>query len=432
MLPTALARLRRLRFRQAAVVMAALAVTEAIEPVKHFWLAFGVRLVGALTLWLAGELAFAGGRGSRRMESFAAVSTVVWVVAILDLHGGEQSVLMPFVPAVGLGIAALLKGRPRAVLLAHALLVGGVAFVFWNHESPAFTYARWLPPTVVLGAVVAYAARESDRTRTLLIEAVDAGLQAADHERELRRELEAQRAVTEKAEHLALLGQVAAGVAHEVNNPLAVLKANLEYATAVAAPQPDSGASPAELAELFTDSGVALERIRLVVVQLKAFADEGPRAAQRASSTRLLGQALTLAGLRVKPPVRLAATLDDHLPEVLVDIERFTHVVVGALLNAAQALEGERPMRAGPRVELAAWVAGKTLVVEVTDNGPGFSPQALERVFTPFFTTKTEGAGMGLTLSVARRYLRSLGGEVEAANRPEGGACVRLVVPLAG
>lgn len=408
-----------------------LAVTEFVEPVAHLEWALGLRLAGALSLWLAGERAARSGLRAPWLPSVAAVGVVVWSLAVLQLHGGERSVLMPWVPALGLGMAALLEGRPRAVLVAHVLLLAGLSLVFWSHGAPLAAYLRWLPPTALLGGVFAWAAALSARTRAQLLEAVEAGVAAADHERELRRELEAQRAYAEKAEHLALLGQVASGVAHEVNNPLAVLKANVEYAAEISVPRSGSGATPAELEEAFADAGAALERIRLVVVQLKAFAEEGPRAPQVVSALSLLTGAVGLAALRVKPPVALTPRFGTDLPAVSVDAERLTHVLVGLMLNAAQALEGERPMRPAPRIEVTAVETGGALVVEVLDNGPGFSKEGLERVFAPFFTTKTEGAGMGLTLSVARRYLRSVGGELQADNRPAGGARLRLVLPVA-
>ena len=145
----------------------------------------------------------------------------------------------------------------------------------------------------------------------------------------------------------------------------------------------------------------------------------------------MLTQAVALAMLRVKPPVTLHADVGGELPAVAGDGERLSHVLVGLILNATQALEAERPMRSAPRIELSARREGGRLVVQVDDNGPGFTAEGLERVFEPFFTTKTEGAGMGLTLSIARRYLRSLGGDLEASNRPEGGARLRLLLPLA-
>ncbi len=424
--------MRQLRFRTVAVVVAALVVTEFLEPVAHLGVAVFVRLAGALALWLVGELPAQSRLRQRWGECAGSLVLVVWVLALLELHGGASSVLMPFVPALGVAVAVLFESRRSTVLLSHGVLLGGLALVFWADGAPAETYARWLPAVAMLGVAGAVGVAESGKVRAQLIETLERGEAAIEQERALRLELEAQRTHAEKSEHLALLGQLAAGVAHEVNNPLAVVKANLEYVAAEVQPRPDSSATPAELGELFSDTASALERIRLVVVQLKAFAQEAPPAREAVAVEQLLADAMGLAALRVKPPIALRSSFTAPLPAIAVDPERLTHVLVGLVLNAAQALESQKPARSSPVVEVAATARDWALVLEVSDNGPGFAPEVLERVFTPFLTTKTDGAGMGLTLSIARRYVRSLGGDVQAENRPEGGARVRVVLPVAG
>jgi two-component system sensor histidine kinase HydH len=120
--------------------------------------------------------------------------------------------------------------------------------------------------------------------------------------------------------------------------------------------------------------------------------------------------------------IEIAAQADDSLPPVLADPVRLTQALLNVVINAIQAVE-----RKG-RVEVSASVADGRISVAVSDNGPGIPPERLASIFDPYFTTKTEGSGLGLW--IAQQIVTAHGGTLEAGNRPAGGAVVTLRLPL--
>ena len=114
------------------------------------------------------------------------------------------------------------------------------------------------------------------------------------------------------------------------------------------------------------------------------------------------------------------------VPRVKADPRRLGQVLLNLLLNAADALEEAGVAR--PRVALRVKARGPRVELVLEDNGPGFAAENLQRLFTPFFTTKAQGKGTGLGLALSRQYVEGFGGSLRAENRPEGGA--RFTVEL--
>jgi C4-dicarboxylate-specific signal transduction histidine kinase len=115
-----------------------------------------------------------------------------------------------------------------------------------------------------------------------------------------------------------------------------------------------------------------------------------------------------------------------EVPPVRADARRLGQVLLNLLLNAADALEESQVE--GPRVALKVQAQQERVCLVLEDNGPGFAPEHLTRLFTPFFTTKAHGKGTGLGLALSREYVEGFGGSLRAENRPEGGA--RFTVEL--
>lgn len=426
--------LKQQRLRLAAALCAPFVIAD-------YWLANDRWvLLAALRVGLCGLLWYSGQRIVRRdrlqpwVGTIGGILTSAWVVAQTWLqHEGPATEVpwsMPFIPPLGIAAALVLQDDVRGVTastLTLALLTLGVMLYL---GVPPLEVTRWMLPIFAMGVLAVWASVHFRRNQQTL-EAKAGQLQTAlAEERALMAELKAQRAHALHTERMALVGQLAAGVAHEVNNPLAVVKANLEYAAAEMQDAQLPPAHAAELREVFSDTAMAVERIRQVVVQLKAFAQSPDARVHPVSVSDFVHRALEMAQLRVKPPLTLIREVPVGLPRVTADAERLSQVVLGLVLNAAQALEGMRQLPAAPTVKVSARRERERVVIDVVDNGPGFPSAILEKLFTPFVTTKGEGAGMGLTLPLARDYLRSLGGNVIAENRPEGGARVSLELPL--
>ncbi len=232
-----------------------------------------------------------------------------------------------------------------------------------------------------------------------------------------------------QAERLAQVGRLAAGVAHEVRNPLAYIQANLRFLQEEWQQQAQ-GESSAEYTEALQETMQGVERIHQIVKDLTVMSrnEVVTEDVGRCELVPVIDESVRLASVRLKSLVKLEVERPPVELAVLAEPRRLGQVLLNLLLNAADAIEDAKVSegRVSLRVELAAdWVR---LVVE--DNGPGIKAEHLAKLFTPFFTTKEQGKGTGLGLTLSRQYVESFGGVLRAENRPEGGA--RFIVALPG
>jgi two-component system NtrC family sensor kinase len=239
-------------------------------------------------------------------------------------------------------------------------------------------------------------------------------------DRERRRQLES------RTERLVTTGLLAAGVGHEINNPLAFILNNLEYARdelrAQAAP------APAELLGALDEARDGVDRIRRIVYGLRALGEpDAPPVPTRLG--QVLDLATRLAGHELKHRALLRVDVE-ATPAVLADETRLAQVFVNLLLNASQAFA-----RASPATNLihvrAHATPRHTVQVEVEDNGPGIAPEVLPRIFDPFFTTKPIGTGTGLGLAVSHSIVTGFGGQLTVATRLGHGTTFTVELPEA-
>jgi two-component system, sensor histidine kinase PhcS len=228
-------------------------------------------------------------------------------------------------------------------------------------------------------------------------------------------------------ERLAQVGRLAAGVAHEVNNPLAFIQANLRFLQEEWQ-QPTPGLDSSEYADALRETMQGVERIREIVKELTAVArgEQGGGEVGRCELGPVIEASVRLASVRLKSLVRLAVEVPSEPAWVRAEPRRLGQVLLNLLLNAADAIEEGRVEEGRVTLRVEGEGEGVRLVVE--DNGPGIKPESLGRLFTPFFTTKVPGKGTGLGLALSRQYVESFGGHLRAENRSEGGA--RFVVEL--
>jgi nitrogen fixation/metabolism regulation signal transduction histidine kinase len=126
--------------------------------------------------------------------------------------------------------------------------------------------------------------------------------------------------------------------------------------------------------------------------------------------------------------VEIATAIDPRLEGLEADRGRVRQVVNNLVTNALEALESTRPGRIELATELAEFDGHPAAVLTVSDNGPGFQPELLGRIFDPYVTSKTRGTGLGL--AIVKKIVEEHGGRIEADNRPGGGARVRVMLPL--
>jgi signal transduction histidine kinase len=233
-------------------------------------------------------------------------------------------------------------------------------------------------------------------------------------------ELAAARESLLRSDRLATVGRLAAGVAHEVGNPLGAIGGYAELARGrLAAAHRDP-----EVVDWLERIAAETRRIDRIVRELLDFARP---VVPRLLPVRLgeaVDGALRLASLQARfREVEVTLELPPALPPVLADAGRLGQVLLNLLLNAGDAMGGRGPLR------IAARVAAGRVELEVADRGPGIPPDDLARVFDPFFTTKAPGEGSGLGLSICHAIVESFGGEISAANRDGGGAVFTVRLP---
>jgi two-component system C4-dicarboxylate transport sensor histidine kinase DctB len=234
---------------------------------------------------------------------------------------------------------------------------------------------------------------------------------------QLQREMNERRRAEEglvQAGKLAALGQMAAGITHELNQPLAALRTL--SANAGVFLQRGRMMDAVKNLEVI---GELIDRMGKITGQLKAFARKDPVQLRPVSLKRSLANALFLLNQKAtEQRVTIAEEWPGRDVWVLGDPTRLEQVIVNLGANAMDAMVGQ----AQQRMTIAVIVVGDWVQIAVRDNGPGIPEHYLPRLFEPFFTTKESGQGLGLGLVISIGIARELGGDLTAANRPEGGA----------
>lgn len=233
------------------------------------------------------------------------------------------------------------------------------------------------------------------------------------------------------AERMASLGTLAAGVAHEINNPMTYVLGNLEYIAEELAhhPVPAWGSADASLEQLVAEAQDGARRVVRIVRDLKTFSrqsDNDPLVPLDLEST------LDTAAEMVRAQIRHRARLErDYRGDTMVlgDNVRLGQVFVNLVVNAVQAIpDGSDPER--QRITLRTYLDDKgQAVAEVEDTGTGIEPAHLPRLFDPFFTTKPIGIGTGLGLSSAMGIVSALGGTIDIESEVGVGTKVRVRLP---
>ena len=272
----------------------------------------------------------------------------------------------------------------------------------------------------------------------------------AEQNRQLR---EAQAALVQN-EKLASLGQLAAGVAHEVNNPLAYVTNNVSvlredmqaamglletYRGARASLPPEVAAEAArQEAEIdlpfiqenyvrqFDKSLEGLKRVRDIVLNLRDFARLDEAEVKEADLNAAIESTVEIIRHEMKKKSLRFETDFGHLPPVLCHPGKINQVFLNLLINAVHACDEGGEIRVWTRAE----PGGEGVVIAVRDDGKGIAPEHLPRIFDPFFTTKPVGQGSGLGLSVSYGILRDHGGRLEAESEVGKGTTFRVRLPL--
>jgi signal transduction histidine kinase len=243
-----------------------------------------------------------------------------------------------------------------------------------------------------------------------------------------RRRSEELRVQLERSERLAAVGQLAAGVAHEINNPLTYVTVNLDLAKRELLALMQGGVDTSGILRRLAEAREGASRVVRIVRDLGMFARVEPDASPRPVDVNAaILSALNMAASHIKYRASVHKRLEE-VPKVLAAEGRLSQVFLNLLVNAGQAIaEGHA---ADNRIEVRTFVeAGDTVVVEVSDTGHGIPEEHLHRLFEPFFTTKKVGEGSGLGLSICRSILETYGGSIEAESELGMGTRMRVRLP---
>ena len=238
-----------------------------------------------------------------------------------------------------------------------------------------------------------------------------------------QRDLEKRLAVSER---MASLGTLAAGVAHEINNPLSFITSNLDYVRTYIE---HGEGNPAEVISALVDANMGAQRVRKIVLALRSFSRVGDGPQRPVDVRCAVEQALTIAGSQIKSHAQLVVKLQDT-PMVRADEGRLSQVFLNLLVNAAQAIAPGSPGTNEVRVTSSLTPNGE-VVVEVSDTGCGLSQSAREHLFEPFFTTKPVGVGTGLGLYICHNLIHGMGGELSLESVEGKGTTFRVRLPPA-
>lgn len=342
-------------------------------------------------LWHAGARIAVGGR-----------HLATWLIGQVRVESVDETVALEQAARLGLDGAAWreaweqVPAMPRAQFEKVARVLAAVARKLSDSAYQNVQQARFI------------AERDAAEARRKELEAA---LQQRQHE-------------LERFARLDLLNNIASGLAHELNQPIAAAQYLLSGARRMAA---GAALLQTDMAQILGDAYAQVERVGHIVEQISALSRQHRAQPAPLALPALLRECLALMDFQFRCS-RVALTLEVQvgLPEVNADRTRIQQSVLILLQNAVESIRARQG--GGGHVTLGAARAAQAIEVRVCDDGAGFSDAALQRLFHPFYTTK-EG-GMGLGLSICRAIIDEYGGEMFAGNNPGQGATVGFRLPL--
>ncbi len=230
-----------------------------------------------------------------------------------------------------------------------------------------------------------------------------------------------------QTQKLAAIGELAAGISHEINNPLAIIRQEAEWLTELLkAARFQDAAQLAEFKESLAEIVQAVERAREVTSKVLDLARERQPVIQKVEVNRILEDMARLVEQEAKKRgIVIERHLAPDLPPLESDGPLLRQAVLNLLTNAYQAIEGE-----GQIIITSTWAGPDHVKIAIRDTGPGIPTELLGKIFIPFFTTKPPGTGTGLGLTITQAIIHKLGGIITVASAPKQGTTFTIVLPL--
>jgi two-component system NtrC family sensor kinase len=265
-------------------------------------------------------------------------------------------------------------------------------------------------------------------------------------------ELKATQARVVQQEKMASIGQLAAGVAHEINNPMGFISSNLNSLGKYVERFNEFIKTQSELIETLADKNAAAalrdkrkalkldyiledatdlikeslegaERVRTIVKNLKSFSRVDEAECMDADINECITSTINIVWNELKYKVNLVKELGE-IPLTKCHPQQLNQVFMNLLVNAAQAIEKQG------EISIRTWHASGSIYVSVSDNGCGMSPAVINRIFEPFFTTKEVGKGTGLGLSITYDIIKNHSGDITVESTPGKGTTFKVRIPI--
>jgi two-component system, NtrC family, sensor kinase len=245
-----------------------------------------------------------------------------------------------------------------------------------------------------------------------------------------------------RSDRMAALGVMSASVAHEINNPATFVSINVQVleenwpilqacisGTANEEQKKRAQLISEEIPTMFTEIKNGISRIKDIVDSMKAYARSDKVNFMKTSLETCIDEALKLCWNKLKYIVTVNRNIPGDLPQIIVDARRLEQVFINLFINAADAMEMEG-IQDG-QLDISAHEKQNSIVMTVRDSGPGIPEKYINKLFSPFFTTKQEGKGTGLGLLISRGIIKDHGGTLTARNAEQGGAEFTITLPKA-
>ena len=227
-------------------------------------------------------------------------------------------------------------------------------------------------------------------------------------------------------EKMANIGRLAAGVAHEINNPLQMILAQAGWIEELL-PEEDPATlkNLEEYQETIKKIKHHVERAATITHRLLGFARKISAEQEQVQVNDIVHETLSFLEKEAKHNnIAINLKLDPQLPTTMTEGHRLQQILLNLIDNALDAVGNDG------NVEIITSCTPQQLSVQVADNGPGIPPEVMKKIWDPFFTTKEQGKGTGLGLSISQNIIRTLGGTIEAENREGGGTVFTVTLPI--
>lgn len=363
-------------------------------------------LVGGARLGETGEAFIVNSRGLTQTKTRSAALLVASGCPDLEPHAGIH-VRRATIGGIRYLLTTAWLENPRWML------------VFRQEESEAF---QFLTKAVIIGIVMT------------AVGVIGAGVLAAVVARtQVRRIARADRekeALTQQlvaTGRIAAVGEMSAGLAHEINNPLATIDTLQTWIRDLAGSAPISEADRNEILDSVSKIGEQVVRCKAITQDLLKFARRAETAPAEADLNALLAELAVIMRARARVEGVEVSTRLEPIPPVLASLTKLQEIFMNLANNAIDAAAG----RPGAEVRIASRLHGQSVCVEVADNGPGISAEVLPKIFLPFFTTKIAGRGTGLGLTICQKLVSELGGSLSVESREGAGTTMTVLLPAA-